>query len=203
MENDTVAGFPPVADPQEDHSDLVRRAQAGDRSAFGSLVEWYGGQAFATAYAILRDRQEAEDAVQEAFIKAYRYLEGLNDPLRFGPWLRSIVRQECCGLLRRLRRKVALLSDLTRERSLPDSIPRSASIGSEIYRREIWDCCLSGLTEKAREIVILHYTEGFSCEQIAGMMNISEGTVKSHLFKARRKIEIRLERMGVRSVDDI
>jgi RNA polymerase sigma-70 factor (ECF subfamily) len=198
-----MAGLPATVDGEVEVGDLVRRAQGGDRSAFGCLVKSYGGQAFAVAYAILRDREEAEDAVQEAFIKAFGYISHLEHPDRFAPWLRSIVRQECCGILRRCRRRLALLGGLAWGHLRPDERMPEGIPGSEAYRGELWDLCISALSDRAREIVILHYAEGYSCEQIAELMGIREGTVKSHLFKARRKIGAQLGRLGVRSLDDI
>ncbi|MFH1737851.1 MAG: RNA polymerase sigma factor [bacterium] len=203
MENRFVAGLSATVNREGELSGLVRQAQAGDRSAFGLLVEWYGGQAFAAAYAILGSREEAEDAVQEGFIKAFRHISRLKDPEKFAAWLRSIVRQECCGILRRCRRRAAFLADLAQEHLHRDPHGPKGRAGSEAYRKELWDRCISTLSERAREIVVLHYMEGYSCEQIADHMGIREGTVKSHLFKARRKIEIRLRRLGIGSSDDI
>lgn len=198
-----MSGLPARAGGETGDIDLVRRAQRGDRCAFASLVERHGGRAFAVAYAILRDREEAEDAVQEAFIKAFRYMSRLEDPERFAAWLRCIVRQECCGFLRRCRRRVALLAALALERLHPDGRTPEGAPGSVLYRKELWDRCISGLSDRAREVVMLHYMEGHSCERIAGLMGIREGTVKSHLFKARRKMEAQLQRMGIRSLEDV
>lgn len=198
-----MSGLEVTADQEVEIRDLVRRSQGGDQFAFASLVERYGGQAFAVAYAILRDRDEAEDAVQEAFIKAFRYISRLEDPDRFGGWLRSIVRQECCGFLRRCRHRLALLAALARDRLHLDGHAPEGLPGSVAYRKELWDLCISGLPDRAREIVILHYGEGLSCKQIANLMGIREGTVKSHLFKARRRIEAQLRRWGIQSLDAI
>jgi RNA polymerase sigma-70 factor (ECF subfamily) len=186
---------------QEDN--LVLKAKNGDRKAFSDLALVYGGQAFAAAFAILRNREDAEDAVQNAFVKAFQKLGQLKDDSSFPGWLRSIVRQECFGLQRTYKRKLLHLTSMAEDILSKDFHFIDAKQSKKIYQQEIWDHCLAGLTDRAREIVTLHYVEGFSCEGIAGLMAISDGSVKSHLFKARKKIESRLKRIGIYSLDDL
>lgn len=185
---------------QEDN--LVFQAKNGDRKAFSDLAVVYGGQAFAAAFAILRNREDAEDAVQNAFVKAFQKLDQLRDHSSFPGWLRSIVRQECFGLQRTYKRKMLHFTAMAEDILSKDFHYIDAKQNKKIYQQEIWDHCLAGLSERAREIVTLHYVEGFSCEGIANLMDISDGAVKSHLFKARKKIKARLKRIGIYSLED-
>lgn len=182
---------------------LVWRAKNGDQKAFSDLIQVYGGQAFAAAFAVLRNREDAEDAVQNAFVKAFQNLKSLRDESSFPGWLRSIVRQECFSLLRTYKRKTLQLQALTEDVLNMNFQSIEARQGKKIYHQQIWDHSLAALSDRSREIVTLHYVEGFSCEGIAKLLAISEGAVKSHLFKARKKIESRLKRIGIQSLDDL
>src|SRR6187399_3504692 len=83
---------------------MVERARAGDELAFESLVDLHGGRCFGIAYRILRDADRAQDAVQQAFLLAWRELPRLRDPDRFGPWLHRLLVNACYEELRRHRR---------------------------------------------------------------------------------------------------
>ncbi len=186
---------------QQDRIDfIILRVQNGDREAFMELVDRFSGMAYSTAYTILRNKEDAEDAVQEAFIRAHKYLHTLSDPRRFGGWLRSIVHQECCNLIRFWKRKKKGLDEVQTE-----LLERLSSLfrngpSSKAYRNEIWERSLSVLSQRAREIVLLYYMEGYTYAQIGNLLQLTEGAVKSHLHKARNKIGRRLSKLGVTSL---
>lgn len=182
---------------------IVHRARNGDQTAFMDLVDRFHGMAYASAYAIVRNKQDAEDAVQEAFIQAYRYLHTLDNPNRFAPWLRSIIRQRCYGLIRVLKRRFLWIAATHSDSDPVDSAPSSARDwpSTILFHAEIWERSMAALSRRSREIVLLYYMEGYTCSQIADLLQLSEGAIKSHLHKARKKIEDQLRKLGVRSAD--
>jgi RNA polymerase sigma-70 factor (ECF subfamily) len=187
----------------ERDENLLLRSSHGDQQAMAELVKTYGGVAFASAFAILRNREDAEEVVQEAFVKAFKKIHQLRDGLSFPGWLRSIVRQECYGLIRLYKRKFLQVQAFTDELFLTKHMIVDSKLNNHILQQEVWDISMACLSERAREIVTLHYVEGMTCENIASLMSITEGSVKSHLFKARKKIATRLRQIGIKSMGDL
>jgi RNA polymerase sigma-70 factor, ECF subfamily len=98
--------------PGSSDTDLVARARRGDRTAFSALVDRYRGAVYGVAYHYLMDRDDAQDAAQEAFVHAYLRLSQLQQPERFGPWLRRITANVCLDVLRRRGAPMASLDAL-------------------------------------------------------------------------------------------
>ncbi|MDX9754071.1 MAG: RNA polymerase sigma factor [bacterium] len=181
---------------------LVQRAREGSVEAFDLLGKRYMRAAYQTAYAVVGNRADAEDAVQEAMVKAHRYLHTLKEPAKVGGWLRTIVKQEASGRLRVVTRIRRLLSRLKNE-PLPGPTEGLGKQHKKLWQQEAADYALRQLSERAREIVLLFYIEGLSCEEIAARTELSTGTVKSHLFKSRNKMLQALGSMGIRSVEEL
>lgn len=196
-----MTGYGVETNPNDRIDLIVLRAQSGDRSAFMELVNRFSGMSYATAYAIVRNKEDAEDAVQDAFIQAHRHLHTLTDPTRFAPWLRSIVRQQCCGLIRICRRRLRHWERVSSESFRTVPAPFVDRPREQVFQQELWDRCMAVLNRRAREITLLYYMEGYSCIQIAEILQLSDGAVKSHLHKARKTIERQLQRMGVQSLE--
>ncbi len=180
---------------------IVYQAQNGDPKAFMELVNRFSGMSYAAAYAILRNKEDAEDAVQEAFVHAYRYLPTLTDPNRFAPWMRAIVRQECCGFIRRWKRKMKMMENIHLASWWTQDFPHRDYPSSKVFQKEIWERSIAVLSQRSREIVLLYYLEGYTCVRIAELLELSEGAVKSHLHKARKKLEVILRKMKVQFAD--
>ncbi len=172
-------------------ADLVERARTGDRDAFDLLVRRHIGTAFAVAISTLGEVADAEDAVQDAFIRALERLDDCRDPGKFGAWLTSIVRNRAHSLLRR--RKVRLAAPLDEGRAAERGGRHDpvAETDRSLLREEL-TAALGELTEQQREVVLLHDLEGFRHREIAERLELPEGTVRSHLFHARRKLRARL-----------
>jgi RNA polymerase sigma-70 factor (ECF subfamily) len=175
---------------------LVRRAREGDRAAFEVLVRRYLKTAYAVALAELSDPRDAEDAVQDSFITALERLDDCRDPAAFSGWLRRIVRNRARSVRRRER---------VRETDTLESAGSRASVQnpdrdfdrSEIRRR--LESALDTLSEVQRRVVLMHDLEGYRHREIAVELDIPEGTVRSHLFFARRALREQLgdmERKG-------
>lgn len=165
-------------------AELAALAQAGDREAFGVLVSRYAGQARRVARGLLRSDADADDAAQDAFLAAFRNI-GRYDPQRpFGPWLMRIVANASTD---RLRRERVRSTD-----AIPVSTafagPSPAREASMQEFREAVRQALSLLSERRRTAVVLYDVEGYSHQEIAEILNVPVGTVRSDVFHARRTL---------------
>jgi len=161
--------------------DLIQRCQMGDEQAFAALFQQYKGLVYKTSYLILGDAHEAEDALQEVFIKVYRSLHTFQpEKGAFTTWLHRITVNHCLNQ----RRKRRLSFSSLREGSSP-------SFQNSYRRREFAEGIqqmVSSLRPKQHAVVVLRYYWGFSYAEIAQILNIPIGTVKSRLNKALRTL---------------
>lgn len=159
----------------------IRRVLGGDGDAFGVLINRYGQAAFAVARAIAPRESDADDVLQEALILAYRKLDTLQQPQRFGPWLISITRNVALRARERFRETLAL-----------DAVPESSlAVSPEVERAEMRSAvreALDRLETDAREVLLMHYFAGASVNDIAEMLNISDAAVKKRLQRAREAL---------------
>lgn len=171
--------------------EAIRRLQAGDRGALGTLYALHAEVAARTAFLITRDRAAAEDAVQEAFLQVIRNAPQLRDPAAFRPWFYRIVVNTAKRLSRRARRPLPL--DLHQRDTVDLSVlsPEEASIGIEEIERV--RTAIAGLSDAHREVIVLRYYTGLSEAEIAETLGVPAGTVKSRLHRAR---EVLKERLG-------
>lgn len=165
-----------------DDAPTIERCRDGDAGAFRHLVERYQGQAVAHALAIVGQREDALDAVQEAFLDAFRALDGFDVSRRFYPWFYVLLRHRCFKLLRRRApvAQPALLAALT----APPGPDRERDHGTLE--------ALATLPAEDRELLLLKHVDGLSCRQLAERLAIPEGTVMSRLFKARARLREQL-----------
>ena len=161
-----------------DQRTLVERARGGDRDAFAVLARAAGAQLDAAARLILRDRELARDAVQEALIRAWRDLPGLRDPDRFDAWLHRLIVNAAIDETRRRRRRVMEVALSPVEMPSPDD-----HIGRLVDRDEL-DRAMSQLTPEHRALVVLHYYLGMPLPDAAASLGISLGAAKSRLHRA-------------------
>lgn len=182
--------------------ELVERSRQGDREAFSQLTGRYLNMIFAVALSMTRNREDAEDACQDAMIKAFHHIHTLRDARKIGGWLRNIVKQEVYGAYRKQSRFWDFMGKfLLHAKSDASAIEFSNS--PKFYQQQLFDFAIARLSARAREIVLMHYMDGLSCEQIATQVGISSGAVKSHLHKARSKMLKALTKIGVQSLDEI
>lgn len=172
---------------------LVTRAQAGDQIAFTRLIEERHKQLYRTAWAILRNDQDALDATQDACMGAWRELPRLRDPERFDAWLtRSLVNR--CRTALRSRRRVAV-----REIRLDPSIglevaSNDRDIGDSLAANDAIRSAFARVGAEHRIYLVLHYVEHRTVAEIASIVDAPQGTVKWRLSEARRALEARLAR---------
>lgn len=162
-----------------DQRTLVERARHGDHDAFADLVRASVARLDAAARLILRDRELAADAVQEAFIRAWRNLPGLRDPERFDAWLHRLLVRSCIDTLRR--RRVRPI-----EVELQPFHDHAVAVDSEsgFVDRELIDDALRRLDPKWRAVVVLHYFLGMPLPDAAAALGIPLGTAKSRLHRS-------------------
>lgn len=170
-------------------AELAALAHAGDREAFGGLVTRYAAQARRVARTILDDPDDADDAAQDGFLAAWRHL-GRYDPARpFGPWLLRIVANAAAD--RRRRRRVRQTEELSPVSPSTDTGP--AAEADRRALRAAFAVALRRLPERQRTAIVLFDFEGYSHAEIADILGIPEGTVRSDVFHARRALRGPLE----------
>ena len=157
---------------------LVVAAQAGDRTAFAGLVTRHQRRAYAVARAIVLSHDDAEDAVQEGFLHAFRAMERFRPEQAFGAWLHRIVANAALDIARR--RKVRDADELPETLSSPHRDPAEAD---ELRLR--LNSALSTLGERQRAVIVLHDVEGYKHAEIGTLLGIPEGTARSDLHHAR------------------
>src|SRR5688572_9405506 len=182
----------------DDH-DLVLAARKGDRDAFKTLFERYHRRAYALAFGVLRHQDDALDVVQDAFIKAHKYLDKFEGNSSFYTWLYRIVMNLAIDHLRKHRRVKPVELDETRleESSEAGLLPKvlGGNPGRALQDKEIRhriDAALDELSENHRAVLVMRELEGLSYEEMAQAMDCSKGTIMSRLFHARRNMQKRL-----------
>jgi RNA polymerase sigma-70 factor (ECF subfamily) len=167
--------------------DLVRLAIAGDREAFDALASASIGRLYAVAALILRDPDRAADATQDALVSAWRDLSAIRDPDRFEAWLHRVL-VRCCyrEAARERRRRLVEIHAVVDERSGPDVIP-------SLVDRDQLDRAFQRLDVEERTVIVLHHIEGFLLTEIADVLGIPLGTVKSRLHRGKRTMRAALD----------
>jgi len=158
--------------------DLVERAQRGDHDAFAILAGATIGRLDAAARLILRDPERAKDAVQDAFVRAWRDLPTLRDPDRFDAWLRRLVVHACLNEARRSRRRPVEV-----ELEISD-FPTTIDAAGALADRDEIERGFRRLEPEQRAIVVLHYYLGYPLPEAAELLRVPIGTAKSRLHRA-------------------
>jgi RNA polymerase sigma-70 factor (ECF subfamily) len=164
-----------------DEEALVARARAGDTAAFGQLVQSYQDRAFGLALRVTRSREDAEEVAQEAFVRAWRALPQFRGDSRFSTWLYRIVARRALDVAQARRGRDARAIDLEAVAATLEA-PAPAG-GSE--RRSDLEPLHAALPEAQRLAITLYYYEGRSVVEVARTMGLPDGTVKTHLHRAR------------------
>jgi len=168
---------------------LAVRAAAGDRNAFGALIERYQAAVRRLTRAVTGDTHDADDAAQDAFLSALDRIETYDSARPFGPWLMRIATNAAIDLVRR---RAVRRADALDERS-PVRGPTPATDAEAGEIRERLAVALRALPERQRVAVTLFDVEGYSHAEIAAVLEIPEGTVRSDVFHARRALRVALE----------
>ncbi len=173
------------------------QARKGDKVAFGKIVEAYQTPVYNLAYRMLSNSGEAEEAAQEAFIRAFTRLDSYNPAHKFSTWMLSITSNYCIDLIRKRR---ALLLSIDEPLAPHPALMSDRDKGPEAQmehsqREEMVQTLLADLQPEYRQAVVLRYWYEYSYEEIADMMDTTVSAIKSRLFRARKQLaEIGLER---------
>ena len=169
--------------------ELIERARSGDGEAYAALVRAHQQIAFRTAWLICGNSSEAEDVIQESFIKAWRTLGRFRSGSPFKPWLLTIVANEARSRGRRSARRSRLMEQLAADERLSGGAvpPPEAAVLRDEDAREVL-LALGALGERHREIISLRYLLDLSEAEIAAVLGIRRGTVKSRLSRALERL---------------
>ncbi len=177
-----------------DEISLIKRCQQGDLDAFEILVEHYTAKAIRTAYLITGRRDIAEDIAQEAFVQCYRQIQSLRDPKTFPAWFYRILSRLSWRHASKEKGVLSLesLSDQDQRTLLSDDNVSSAMETKQ--KQELLHEALSRLSVPLRTTTILYYFNELSVKEIARVLGCREGTVKSRLHNARKRLAVELQR---------
>lgn len=176
--------------------ELVQRARNGERSAFGQLVERHQKKVYSVAFGILRNRDDAWDVAQEAFVKAYRNLERFEGTSAFYTWIYRIAYNLAIDTYRSKGRRDAVhFEDQTAMESVLENEDKPtfnidpAEMSDRAELMKVLNEAIQKLSDKHRAIIVLREIEGLSYEEISQVLGIAKGTVMSRLFHARRNLQ--------------
>lgn len=183
--------------------ELVARAQRKDRSAYNELIQRYHSRIYSLVYNMTSNKEDAEDLVQEVFLKAYTALAKFKGQSSFYTWVYRIAVNRTINFLKKRKRRMAQSlddMDVAVERdpayvelSAKDTPFRDATL-TEI--QEKLNTALQTLSDKHRTVVVLHDIQGVPHDEIAAMLKVSSGTVRSRLFYARRQLQSELAELA-------
>ena len=166
-----------------DEQSLGERFQRGDDAALHEMYKRYAGPMFVTAISLLGDREQAADAVQRAFVQAWKAADGFDPNRELKPWLYAITRRAAVDVYRRERRNANHVS-LQVVRELSDDGPSMERIWRSWQVRE----ALEQLSPEERKVLELAYFNGYSQSEIAAELDLPLGTVKSRTSRAQRRL---------------
>jgi RNA polymerase sigma-70 factor (ECF subfamily) len=179
---------------------LVQRVRTGDQRAYKTLVERYQRKVFSVAFGMLKDREEARDVAQEAFVKVYKYLDHFKGDASFYTWLYRITVNICIDVLRRRGATKGEQVEFDEQVQMDVSEANLGALGTKLgtnpqksmLRKELAEkiqAALAEVPEKHRAILLLRELEGMSYEDLSRTLDIPKGTVMSRLFHARLKVQ--------------
>lgn len=169
----------------DEERELVSLARNGDERGFAGLVRLHQRRAYIVARSIVMTHEDAEDAVQEGFLRAHQALDRFDPAQAFGAWLNRIVANAALDLARR--RKVRNAEEISE--SIPATFRDPAESGE---LRERLKAALAQLPDRARAVIVMHDIEGFTHAEIGEMLSIPGGTARSDLHHARQKLRVLL-----------
>lgn len=176
----------------EAETELLSRCLGGDNSAFAGIIGIYQDRIYSFAFRLLKDPVAAEEAAQEAFVKAFRGLSSYNSSYPFSSWLFRIAHNACMDALRSGNKNVSL--DTEDFPDLPDlSAGVEAKVADSIDSERI-EAMLAALPPLYSEVLLLAFKENMGPAEIAAVIGAPEGTVKARLFRGRELMKVKLYR---------
>jgi RNA polymerase sigma-70 factor (ECF subfamily) len=188
-------------DRRQEDKRLIERALNGDENAFKALLEKYRNLVFSIMLKMVRNKQEAEDLTQEAFMKAFASLSSFNEEFAFSTWLMKIASNNCIDFLRKRKLKTYSIhepiqyKDEKIEIDIPDQDPSPERTLIQSERSRLIEETINELPERYRYVIILRHKEEKSYEEISEIMNLPLGTVKAQIFRAREILNKKLKEL--------
>lgn len=178
---------------------VLRQAIQGDEEAFTRIVETYQRPVFNLCYRMLGQAQEAEDAAQETFWRAYQHLRRYDQQRPFATWLLSIAAHYCIDQQRK-RRLPTLALELMPDEDAPDPAPNPERVFAQLEEKGQLQSLLARLGPQDRAAIILRYWYEFSEEEIAKTLQLTVSAVKSRLHRARKELALSWESQSTASL---
>jgi len=178
-----------------DDTIIVGKALNGDQEAYTLLLKKYRGAIYSLVFKMIKNKEEAEDLVQETFIKAFAALSSFNDEYAFSTWLFKIASNNCIDFLRKKRLQTLSIDKPTQSKDgqmpkeYPDPIINPEMQLIETEKSCIIDIAIDSLPKKYRIAIIMRHKEEKSYEEISEALDIPLGTVKARIFRAREKLK--------------
>lgn len=175
-----------------DESQLIERCRTGDDAAFGELVDHYKNLVYGLIYRMVADKSVVDDLAQDVFLKMYRGIPYFRGDARLSTWLFRIVHNTCAQ--RHNNRPPAVSLDSSDHPSLPPrQMGSTDGAFAELETRDRLEKALARLPSHYRMLVAAHYLQGVQYEALAEALNMPLGTVKTHLYRAKRQLRELLE----------
>ncbi len=179
---------------KKDDVELVRKAKEGDSKAYDKLILLYKDVVYSIVFRMVRNKQEAEDLTQEAFIKAYNSINSFNEDYAFSTWLFKIATNNCIDFFRKRKLKTYSMDEsikykddeIKQEYADPDPDVEFDLVADE--RKKIIVTAIEQLPEKYRIVIEMRHQKEFSYEQISEDLALPLGTVKARIFRAREML---------------
>jgi len=190
--------------PEQSDEDVIRQVLGGNTAIFELLMRRYNERVYRAARAIVRDEQEAEDVMQQAYINAFTHLRQFHGAARFSTWLTRIAVNEALARVRRRGRYETFDDELSNaEPFMSDNVPenpeRQAFTGE---LRGLLEWAIDTLPNGMREVFVLRDVEGLSTSEVAESLDVSEDVVKTRLSRARAALRrVLLDRTGATAPD--
>lgn len=168
---------------------LIKSLKKGQEEAYRQIVEEYGNRLLKTCYLILRDKEEAEDVVQETFIKVFQKVETFKENSGLYTWIYTIALNLSRDRLRKKQDMLTLEDELVGNNNVESHV--EMSIDREVLRKELFK-----INSLYREVLVLFYFENLSIKEISNLLNEKEGTIKSKLSRGRNILKASLLKGG-------
>lgn len=179
-------------------SSLIKRAIQGDNDAFESLMSAYERKIYGLCLRMMGNRQDGEDAAQEAMVRIWQKLPQYRGEAAFSTWVYRVTASACTDAIRKRSLRAQPSLEAMREEGVEpqDGAPTPQQAVENTERREAMQRAIAGVPEQMRSVFLLRDVHGLSVEETARALNVSSGTVKSRLSRAREKIAAALRECG-------
>ena len=189
---------------EQSDEDIIRQVLEGNTAMFELLMRRYNERVYRAARAIVRDEQEAEDVMQQAYVNAFTHLRQFNGAARFSTWLTKIAINESLARLRRRKRYEPFDDERSNvepfmSRNVPENPERQAFAGE---LRSLLEWAIDTLPDGMREVFVLREVEGLSTSEVAEALDVSDDVVKTRLSRGRAALRrVLLDRTGATAPD--